>query len=736
MTRLPRIAIICAILTLCTSTFYAQLIPDTRFAKAIRAQCPNCIDSLDRLKLQAQILDRLDISSSGIKNLQGLEGFKNLSDLDCSNNPLSIFPVLTQSSLRVLNCAHLKLKAVPLLPDSLTHLDISGNKIPYVFTLPPMLTEFICIGTDLKKLPSLPIRLRVFDCSYNHWDSLPTLSNEITHLDFSNNNIQYLPVLPATLQSILGANNQLDTLPKLTYLLEELIVNNNKLIKLPVLPDFLKVLNVQQNKLSALPGLPRRLASLNIAFNDIEQLIDLPASLRHLDCQKNLLTELPRLPRSLNYLNYQDNVITCLPNKPERLILAGSSENLVCVKPHFGLVHNKGGGGDLAFTNESQLVPYRKGVKWGFSNVLGELIIPTQYQNATLFDKQEGINYSFSIVQLNNKKGVIDVTGDFVVQPIFKDIYPLFKSGFIARADEEADWVYVTEDANVEYQIPRHVQLDTVFKANVTNGKFKSGKVFIGEMPFTELYIPELTYDSTATGYKMGYVLKIKTPSNKAPFFKIDTRDIIHAHYDSIKFLQPMSFDTLLARKGDNWGIITSKNGSVTDFLYQDIKTKLYSFKVDSFITTTDTSKKRVTYFVAKMNDKWGALSNMDSTQILPFEYDDIDIHYLPPKKLVDSTDLKLFFKVRKDNKWGVMAAGMPDAIVPFEYDNIFVDANNNGFLLIKDNTMGYFIASTRKFIDTKYKNIKGFKNGFVEVVTKEGLTGFVNENGVEYYDK
>ena len=110
-----------------------------------------------------------------------------------------------------------------------------------------------------------------------------------------------------------------------------------------------------------------------------------------------------------------------MPERLTQIDVEGMSE---CLRPHFGLVEKtvESNAKKTAFqaalltASESQLVPYRKGESWGFSNARGEIMIPPQYDSATLFDRNPRFSYSFSIVSTGGLKGVIDVEGEFVIR--------------------------------------------------------------------------------------------------------------------------------------------------------------------------------------------------------------------------------------------------------------------------------------------------------------------------------
>lgn len=93
----------------------ARNIPDPNFADAIREVCPACIDVNDNLTPAAQNLDSLDVFNSQISNLTGIEGFTNLTYLDCQSNYLDSLPGLP-NGLTYLLCNSNQLTSLPAFP--------------------------------------------------------------------------------------------------------------------------------------------------------------------------------------------------------------------------------------------------------------------------------------------------------------------------------------------------------------------------------------------------------------------------------------------------------------------------------------------------------------------------------------------------------------------------------------------------------------------------------------------
>jgi len=85
----------------------------------------------------------IDISFKSLKSLPDLTRFKNLKELYCSNNELTLLPTLPQN-LEVLGCSNNQLTSLPTLPQKLKELYCSNNQLTSLPTLPQNLEELYC----------------------------------------------------------------------------------------------------------------------------------------------------------------------------------------------------------------------------------------------------------------------------------------------------------------------------------------------------------------------------------------------------------------------------------------------------------------------------------------------------------------------------------------------------------------------------------------------------------------
>ena len=318
-------------------------IPDGQFAYWLQTNYPNCMngDQLDTTCNDILTTTTLNIYGLPIFTLSGIEYFKNLDSLDCSNDSLHLsdngssypwwhFP----PNLTYVNFSNNKdIKVMPDLPPTLLTLICQHDSIyynhyySYLAELPQGLVTLMCDWNQIDSLPKLPPTLQTLSCSNNRLYTFPDFPDSLLYIDisfqfFTNN---YLPPLPPALQYLDCRGNGTLQLPELPSTLQTLFCGYNDLIYgLPALPASLTDLYCEEDWLGNLPLLPPQLSTLYCNNNNLDTLPILPATLTTLNCGHNYLTSLPILPPELLNLDCGNNQLTSLPQFPPTL------GNLVC----------------------------------------------------------------------------------------------------------------------------------------------------------------------------------------------------------------------------------------------------------------------------------------------------------------------------------------------------------------------------------------------------------------------
>jgi hypothetical protein len=286
--------------------------------------------SLKYLNCSEQQLEELDVSENTA--LERLICFENqlrtlkvsnntaLTHLNCDDNQLTELDIPNNTVLITLNCGHNKITELPALPDSLINLICYVNRLTTLPELPDTMEMLFCGDNPLTALPSpLPSHLIDLRCWNDQLSVLPDIPIGLLHLDCSTNKLTSLPKLPNELKHLVFTSNNLTSFPELPDTLESLSCGNNPLTALPSpLPSHLTSLVCQNNQLSALPELPIGLWHLDCSGNQLTTLPVLSDFLGVLICSDNSLAALPSpLPRYLKWLFCAGNNLTSLPELPD-----------------------------------------------------------------------------------------------------------------------------------------------------------------------------------------------------------------------------------------------------------------------------------------------------------------------------------------------------------------------------------------------------------------------------------
>lgn len=266
------------LLTLPFSKANAQwvTIPDANFAAYLQLNFPSCMNGNLMDTTCSGVVNAIIVGCNGmsIQDIDGIQYFDNLVELQCGNNQLTALPDLP-ASLYVLRCQSNQLPALPVLPSGLGSLYCHTNLISNLPAIPASLIRLYCGSNQITSLPVLPATLQDLECSLN----------QITFLD----------PLPTSLVFLNCAYNQLTSIP--------------------ALPPNLQGFGCQYNLLTSLPPLPANLANFYCDHNLLTSLPPLP-NLYSCICNNNQLTCIPPLPNTIgsNYFSISNNPFTCLPN--------------------------------------------------------------------------------------------------------------------------------------------------------------------------------------------------------------------------------------------------------------------------------------------------------------------------------------------------------------------------------------------------------------------------------------
>jgi trimeric autotransporter adhesin len=155
-------------------------IPDDNFRKALIKEG---IDQNGDGKIQefeVFLVEKLNISGRNISNMEGIQYFLNLTDLDCSNNNITRLDISRCQTIQSLKCNNNKLTKLDLTQQlDLTNLNCSGNQLKSVnISKNRALLKLNCMGNQLDTLGFI---------NNKNLTSIICSTNNLTSLDISKN---------------------------------------------------------------------------------------------------------------------------------------------------------------------------------------------------------------------------------------------------------------------------------------------------------------------------------------------------------------------------------------------------------------------------------------------------------------------------------------------------------------------------------------------------------------------
>lgn len=360
---------------------------------------------------EASVIKYLDVRSSNISSLVGINDFINLKALICNSNQLLSLNIDSLSSLIYLDCDGNLLSTLTINTlNSLNHVECSGNQIQ---------------SLNLSGLSNL----QVLKCFANQMISLNVsgLTN-LTSLDCQNNQLTSLDVSALIgLVDLLCMNNQLSSLNLNINGINNLQYLNcsfNQLISLD-LSDLSRMTQFRcyNNQLTSLDLTGLTKLDIIECFNNQLTSLDVSDSifLYYLDCNNNQLLNLSIKNNNLfwNVLNFQFNPnltyvccdeddITLVQQKIIIYNYLNCNANSYCSFTPGGIFYTIQGNQkiDLNFNGCDALDPFYSNLKFNLTNgtVLGSIIsnnlgnyyIPVPSGNHTITPQFENFNY-FSI---------------------------------------------------------------------------------------------------------------------------------------------------------------------------------------------------------------------------------------------------------------------------------------------------------------------------------------------------
>ncbi len=174
-------------------------IPDANFRAYLQTKYPTAFNGAGKMDTANSLIvnaDSIECGGKNISNMSGLEYFKNLVYLNCSNTFISSLPKLP-NTLKSFGLRGTPIYILPTVPNTLEELYFSGMSSTFTVQVPT----------------SFPDSLKILDIHNSFGASLPTLPPRLKILScYGNDILKCLPKLPSTLE-MLAVENKITCLP-------------------------------------------------------------------------------------------------------------------------------------------------------------------------------------------------------------------------------------------------------------------------------------------------------------------------------------------------------------------------------------------------------------------------------------------------------------------------------------------------------------------------------------------
>ena len=377
----------------------------------------------------------------------------------------------------------------------------------------------------------------------------------------------------------------------------------------------------------------------------------------------------------------------------------------------------------IVFSQQNKVwVPYREGVRWGYADTLGRIVVKPSYDSVDFFVGESGFVYKKGNV------GVVIASGDEAIKPEYSVIEE-FAEGFKVSKGKLSG--YFSDKGKMI--LP--VQYDDLYTNDeefiiLTKGEKQGISSITGNIVLPVEYDKVMThfnYDKDELEYiaRKGdkyYLFNKKTFRLTAHKFVIE---------ETLEGIKDLDFEMGNDQAGiEKYRQEVIKKLNAEDAVYYD-KPRFYM--EDVFFIVTVKGKKGVVQYISPDNIK----------PILPIEYDSVSYVKGNINSPFVRPESEYLSAVAKNGKYGIVNESGA-VIIPFEYDNIgALRGYSMGFELQKGDKKGIYLPTTfYPLIAPKYDEVEyatsipvnsEWEFALYKVIIN-GQVGYVGENGKEYF--
>lgn len=217
--------------------------------------------------------------------------FREVKKLIANDNPLTTIKNIPPNTtyLEVKQC-HLEMLVGIHLPDSITEINATGNKIDKVVLQNPNLSSLILTGNPLRgalMFPTTITKLLLNGSTMSDIDSIKILPN-LKIINISLTNIQNIDALPDSVSELYACRLNLPTISHLPTNLIKFSANSSNIsaINIDKFPIGLTDLDLCDNNLTNVPLFPDNTTDIDLMKNDLTN-IALPVGVMRIDLREN-----------------------------------------------------------------------------------------------------------------------------------------------------------------------------------------------------------------------------------------------------------------------------------------------------------------------------------------------------------------------------------------------------------------------------------------------------------------
>ncbi len=334
---------------------------------------------------------------------------------------------------------------------------------------------------------------------------------------------------------------------------------------------------------------------------------------------------------------------------------------------------------------DMSLIPYRKGDLWGYASPENKIVIKPEYNEANLF--YEG----YASVKKGKLFGYIDKTGKVVIPFKFYIAKP-FRFG------------YFPVSGNAKPQEGDLNSQKTVLFAGASL-KPNGYEICINTKGLTMPKCPAINENSVPDVNKQSV---ITIESNYSTIAKTELFDKIVGDY---KMAGVADVTYYIAIRNNKYGVFNNKFDVIIPFEF-------------SMIKKMNNSMNSMVYLLAEKNGMKGVLFGNGSPYVA------VDNNNLLH---VNANNGKDYFIISKDGRSYLKNTNYEE-VVHANYTDIIYDTTGGFILIGQDNLKGFYFLNNN-IVEPKYTDVKLVKGKeYLMIRTKSGKTGYVNNNGVEFF--